>query len=73
MDRRLIARITAASQPSVADHAGAEGLAIDLETRATALAESTTLNTNALIAANGSSYRSSRNQRVLALFGESGR
>jgi signal transduction histidine kinase len=59
--KSLVAKVTAASTPSAADHARAESLAVDLETRATALAESTTQSTDALIAANDSSYRSSRN------------
>src|SRR5262245_53305278 len=56
-----IHEITAADKPSLDLHAKAEGLAIDLETRATALAEETTLETNALVAANRASYTSSRN------------
>jgi signal transduction histidine kinase len=59
--RRTIETITASEQPSLALHARAEGLAIDLETRATALAESTTLKTNALVAENRAAYSSSRN------------
>ncbi|HKP17721.1 MAG TPA: HAMP domain-containing sensor histidine kinase [Gaiellaceae bacterium] len=56
----VIGAITASSKPSVALHARAESLAIDLETRATAVAESTTLKTDALIAENRRSYASSR-------------
>jgi len=59
--RTLIGKITSSNQPSLALHAQAENLAIDLTTRATALAESTTTSTNDLIAANERSYRHSRN------------
>jgi signal transduction histidine kinase len=59
--KRTIRKITSSNQPSLQLHARAEGLAIDLETRATALAESTTQKTNALIAANRASYTNSRN------------
>src|SRR5207244_1996299 len=58
--KTVISTITASHQPSLGLHAQAEFLAIDLETRATALAESTTTTTDALIAANRSSYRGSR-------------
>lgn len=67
--RSLVAKITAAARPSLPDHARAESLATDLETRATALAESTTQSTNALVAANRSSYLSSRNLLIGAAAG----
>jgi signal transduction histidine kinase len=67
--KTLVAKITAASTPSAPGHQRAESLAVDLETRATALAESTTQSTNALIAANSSSYRSSRNLLIGASAG----
>jgi signal transduction histidine kinase len=67
--KTLVAKITAASTPSAQGHQRAESLAVDLETRATALAESTTQSTNALIAANSSSYRSSRNLLIGASAG----
>jgi signal transduction histidine kinase len=62
--RTLVGAISASGQPSLAQHGKAEGLAIDLETRATALAESTTKQTDALIAANRDAYRSSRDLLV---------
>jgi signal transduction histidine kinase len=58
--KTVINTITASNEPSLGLHAQAEFLAIDLETRATALAQSTTTTTDALIAANRSSYRGSR-------------
>jgi signal transduction histidine kinase len=58
--RSVIGTITGSTTPSLARHARAENLAIGLETRATALAEATTTKTDALIAANSSSYGSSR-------------
>jgi signal transduction histidine kinase len=60
----VVARITSTAQPSVTLHARAESLAIDLQTRARALAELTTTTTNELIAENSSLYRSSRNLLV---------
>jgi signal transduction histidine kinase len=60
----VVGRITSQAQPSVSLHARAEGLAIDLQTRARALAELTTTTTNRLIAENGGLYRSSRNLLV---------
>jgi signal transduction histidine kinase len=56
-----IGAITRAKTPSLPLHARAEIAATSLETRAAALAESTTTTTNDLIAANRSSYVSSRN------------
>jgi signal transduction histidine kinase len=58
--RRVVGRIEAATRPSLPLHAQAESLAIDLETRATALAEDTTTETDALVAANSGSYTRSR-------------
>jgi signal transduction histidine kinase len=49
---------------SLPEHARAESLATDLETRARSLAELTTNTTNRLIAENGSLYASSRNLLV---------
>ena len=57
---RVVARMTAAKRPSLPEHARAESLATDLETRARSLAELTTTTTNQLIAENGSLYASSR-------------
>ena len=67
--KSLVAKITNAARPSPPDHARAESLATDLETRATALAELTTQSTNALIAANRSAYLSSRNLLIGAAAG----
>jgi len=58
---QLVAQMTAATRPSLPQHAHAEGLATDLETRARSLAELTTNTTNRLIAENDSLYASSRN------------
>jgi len=60
----VIARITSTAQPSVALHARAEGLAIDLQTRARSLAELTSTTTNQLITENGNLYSRSRNLLV---------
>jgi signal transduction histidine kinase len=57
----LVARMTSAKRPSLPEHARAESLATDLETRARSLAELTTTTTNRLIAENQSLYRKSRN------------
>jgi signal transduction histidine kinase len=59
-----VARITSTAQASVPLHARAEGLAIELQTRARSLAELTTTTTNELIAENAGLYRSSRNLLV---------
>jgi signal transduction histidine kinase len=59
--RTAVDGITASRKPSLRLHARAEGLAIDLETRATALAEATTTKTNEVIAASNASFRRSRN------------
>ena len=59
--RVLIAQITKAPKPTLPMHAHAENLAIALETRATALADATTTETNRLIAQNRASYANSRN------------
>jgi signal transduction histidine kinase len=57
----LVAQMTAAKRPSLPQHARAEALATELETRAQSLAELTTNTTNRLIAENDSLYASSRN------------
>jgi signal transduction histidine kinase len=57
----FVSRMTRATRPSLPEHARAEGLATDLETRARSLAELTTTTTNLLIADNQSLYLSSRN------------
>jgi signal transduction histidine kinase len=59
--KRVVARMSAATRPSLPLHARAESLAIDLETRARSLAELTTTTTNRLVAANHGLYASSRN------------
>ncbi|MGZ4333810.1 MAG: ATP-binding protein [Gaiellaceae bacterium] len=56
-----VARMTKAKRPSLPEHAQAESLATDLETRSRSLAELTTTTTNLLIAENRSLYSSSRN------------
>ena len=56
----VVGRIIASDKPSLGLHARAESLAIGLETRATALAQSTTASTDALIAENRLAYTSSR-------------
>jgi signal transduction histidine kinase len=61
---RVVARMTTAKRVSLPEHARAESLATDLETRARSLAELTTNATNRLIAENGSLYASSRNLLV---------
>jgi signal transduction histidine kinase len=58
---KLVARITASNQPSLALHARAEGLADDLKIAAASLANRTQDKTNALVAQNRHSYSSSRN------------
>ncbi len=58
--KTVIGRIIASNKPSLDLHARAETLAIGLETRATALAQSTTASTDALIAENRLSYSNSR-------------
>ena len=68
---RVVARMTAAKRPSLPEHARAESLATDLETRARSLAELTTNTTNGLIAENGSLYASSRNLLVGVAAGRS--
>ena len=54
---QLVARMTAAKRPSLPQHARAESLATDLETRARSLAELTTNTTNRLIAENARPLR----------------
>jgi signal transduction histidine kinase len=58
--QKVIDKITAAKTPSLPLHARAELLATDLEIAATSLASATQDTATALVAQNGSSYRSSR-------------
>lgn len=59
--KSLVARITGSKRAATSLHARAETLAVDLETAARGLAESTTRKTQLLIAQNQSAYSSSRN------------